>query len=205
MATFPTTTKLPSIDPNLVAEEWIQSFNKAIKNPQTELSSLFLEESYWRDQLCLSWDFHTLAGPDKILGIIQKAKGCRIQSITLDKSSTVRLPSVSPLDAAGTVEFVGAFLTVETDVGSGEGLVRLVCDQGIWKVFTLFTTLQKLHSSSEAVGKQRPHGAHDERYTSDENWLDRRISELKCEGEDEPTVLIVGAYTLLGLDILLSL
>lgn len=192
MATFPNITKLASIDPNVVAEEWIQSFNKAIKNPESELSSLFLEESYWRDQLCLSWDFHTLAGPEKILGLLEKTKGCRIKSVTLDKSSAVRFPSVSLIDAAGTVEIVAAFLTVETDVGSGEGLVRLVCDEGVWKVFTLFTTMKKLHSVTEEVRKQRPHGAKNEKYTSDENWLDRRNSELKCEGEDEPTVLIVG-------------
>lgn len=191
MARFPSVTKLESIDANIVAAKWVEVFNKTIANPDPHLSSLFLEESYWRDQLCLSWDFHTFEGPEKAIELIKKTNGSRIKSLTLDKSSALRSPTISAIDADGAVEIVGAFLTVETDVGSGEGLVRLVSDEGVWKVFTLFTFLKELTSYSEAVGQKRPHGAYDSTYTVEENWLDRRSKEEQFD-DHEPTILIVG-------------
>ena len=65
------TAKLPeantSIDrenvvPDQVVQRWLQKFQDVLKsqNVKGALSNVFLrEESYWRDQLCLSWDFRT--------------------------------------------------------------------------------------------------------------------------------------------------
>ncbi|KAH6718215.1 hypothetical protein BKA61DRAFT_732541 [Leptodontidium sp. MPI-SDFR-AT-0119] len=175
-----------------IASKWVSSFNQNIKSPSlSTLSELFLTESYWRDQLCLTWDFHTLAGPSKILSLL-KTNPSRITSLSLDTSSSYRSPQSSSLNNE-EVQTVQAFLKVETDVGSGEGFVRLVEAEGVWKVFTLFTFLKQLRGFEEAIGKKRPYGVKHGEHDSQENWADRRKIEEAFEGGEEPTVLIVGA------------
>lgn len=174
-----------------IASKWVSSFNQNIKSPSlSTLSELFLTESYWRDQLCLTWDFHTLAGPSKILSLL-KTNPSRITSLSLDTSSSYRSPQSSSLNNE-EVQTVQAFLKVETDVGSGEGFVRLVEAEGVWKVFTLFTFLKQLRGFEEAIGKKRPYGVKHGEHDSQENWADRRKIEEAFEGGEEPTVLIVG-------------
>ncbi|KAI4211277.1 MAG: hypothetical protein LQ351_005961 [Letrouitia transgressa] len=184
-------------DAGEIAAKWTSFFNDSIKGGETNWSSLFLDESYWRDMLCLTWDFHTLLGPKKIssLGNAQK-HGLRIKSLSLDKSSSVTAPSILPVDFKGKVMGVWSFLTVETDVGRGRGLVKLLPDpkdRDQWKAFSLFTSLQELKGYEELVNTRRPtgveHGAHHGRL----NWQERRIKEENFEGDLEPTVLIVGS------------
>jgi len=90
---------------------------------------------------------------------------------------------------------VQAFLKVDTDVGRGAGLVRLVQENGTWKVFTLFTYLTELKGHEEAVGKKRPNGVEHGEHISRKNWLDRRNAEENFENGQEPTVLILGEFT----------
>lgn len=56
--------QLPAGDPNesVNAEEvvrtWLKVFQDILSTQQWQnLSKLFLPEAYWRDQLCLSWNF----------------------------------------------------------------------------------------------------------------------------------------------------
>ncbi|KAH7309304.1 hypothetical protein BKA65DRAFT_601543 [Rhexocercosporidium sp. MPI-PUGE-AT-0058] len=190
-AQFPTGSNSKPVEANDIASNWVLAFNQNVKAPSlSNLSELFLTESYWRDQLCLTWDFHTLAGPSKILSLL-KTNPSRINSLCLDSSSTFRSPQSSFLDN-GKLQTVQAFLKVETDVGSGEGFVRLVEEKGAWKVFTLFTFLKELKGFEEAIGRKRPNGVKHGEHDSQENWADRRKIEGEFEGE-EPTVLVVGA------------
>lgn len=193
-AQFPAASEPRAVDANDIAATWVSAFNTSISNPSIEeLSKLFLSESYWRDQLCLTWDFHTLSGPAKIRSLLSD-NPCRIASLALDKSSTYRSPKTASLDN-GKVQVVQAFLKVETDVGNGEGFVRLVEDAGVWKVFTLFTFLKSLHGFEEGVGKKRPNGVEHGQHRSRENWADRRRIEEGFENGEEPTVLILGTLT----------
>ncbi|KAH7417800.1 hypothetical protein BKA64DRAFT_652899 [Cadophora sp. MPI-SDFR-AT-0126] len=191
-AQFPAASKPKPVDANDIAANWVSAFNKYISNPSIEsLSKLFLTESYWRDQLCLTWDFHTLSGPAKIHSLLI-ANPSRITSISLDTSSSYRSPKTASLDN-GKVQVVQAFLKVETDVGAGEGFVRLVEEAGVWKVFTLFTFLKSLNGFEESVGKKRPNGVKHGEHDSRENWADRRRIEEEFDNGEEPTVLILGA------------
>ena len=68
-------------------------------------------------------------------------------------------------------------------------------ENGRWKAYTLFTVLQELKGHEELNCARRPqgvdHGAHEGRL----NWQERRVAEQNLEGkegENEPTVLIVG-------------
>ena len=194
IANLPKVTPPRAVDPDTAATQWVETFNKTVRNGEiTGISELFLQESYWRDQLCLSWDFHTLQGPQKIVSLLVQSKnGSRIKSLTLDKSSELRSPKASVLDASGQVHTIQAFLKVDTDVGRGAGIVRLVQEQGRWKAFTLFTFLTELKGHEELVGQRRPNGVSHGAHLSRENWLDRRIAEQNFENGQEPTVLILG-------------
>jgi hypothetical protein len=193
-ANFPTASTSKAVDVDTITALWIESFNKVLRHPElAKIPELFLEESYWRDQLCLSWDFHTLKGPEKIIPFLQNANsGCRIKSLTLDTSSKYRLPKASAMDADGKVHTVEAFITVETDIGRGLGVVRLVQELGTWKAFTLYTFLRELKDHEEVIGARGPNGVQHGAYLSRNNWLDRRKAEENFEDGEEATVLILG-------------
>lgn len=49
-----------SDNPHKVVQQWLDRFHDVLKsqNLKAGLAKVFLkEEAYWRDQLCLSWDF----------------------------------------------------------------------------------------------------------------------------------------------------
>jgi hypothetical protein len=194
IAKYPEAGSSKLADADNVATKWVESFNQIIAHPNlAALSDIFLQESYWRDQLCLSWDFRTLNGPEKMIDLLEKEnRGCRIKSIALDKTSALRCPKFSTLDADGTIAIMQAFLTVETDVGSGSGVVRLAQEQGVWKAFTLFTMLKELKGFEPLVGGKRPFGVQHGEHESRQNWLDRRKVEEGFQDGQDPTVLIVG-------------
>jgi hypothetical protein len=111
--------------------------------------------------------------------------------VSLDQSTALRSPSTSVI---GDAHIVQTFLTVETDVGFGKGVVRLVNDNGKWKAFTLFTFLEGLKGHEEVTGRKRPNGVDHGEHISRTNWLDRRNAEEEFEDDEEPTVLILGKY-----------
>lgn len=195
IATFPKTESVAEVNADDVANGWVLRFNKSIQEPSDAvINQIFLKDSYWRDQLSLSWDFHTLQGPEKILSFL-RAGPIRIKSISLDRSNPLRKPNISAFDAHGNVTGVASFLNVESDVGTGRGLVRLVQDLGDggkWKAFTLFTAIHELKGYEESVNRNRPkgveHGYHHERT----NWQERRQATENFDSGLEPTVLIIG-------------
>lgn len=192
LAILPITVSQPPSDANSIAESWVAAFNKSLGSPQlTNISGVFLDESYWRDQLCLSWDFHCLQGPAKIAALLEQSKeGSRLRSVSLDKSTALREPKARRI-GSGT-HAVRAFLTVVTDVGYGKGVVNLVNENSEWKAFTLFTFLEGLTGHEEDTGRKRPNGVKHGEHASRKNWLDRRNAEEDLEGGEEPTVLILG-------------
>ncbi|KAL8935106.1 MAG: hypothetical protein Q9216_005582 [Gyalolechia sp. 2 TL-2023] len=197
-ASYPDTDSLASVDAYAVASEWVQSLNQALAaQDPSAVKTLFLQGSCWRDQLGLSWDYHTLSGPEKIVSFLKSApKGSRIGSVKVDDSSATRRPSVSAVDFKGKINGVASFLTVETDVGRGRGLVRLLQDSkdgNKWKAFTLFTALQELKGHEETIKDNRPQGVDHGENPGRKNWQERRKATENFEGDLEPTVLIIGA------------
>ena len=184
------------LDAQSVVSEWVSIFNSHVHPQGPDLSRLFSKDSYWRDLLCLTWDFHTLQGPEKIAALLKtQTAGWRIKTLSIDSSTDVGKPKIGAVDFKGKLKCVQSFLTVETDIGRGRGLVRLLRDpddEGKWKAFTLFTALQELKGYEELNHERRPtgteHGAHPER----KNWSERRTAEENFEGQLEPAVIIVG-------------
>ena len=83
----------------------------------------------------------------------------------------------------------------QTSVGSGKGVIRLVClPNGIWKAHMIYTALQELNDSPEKSGDLRPHGDNNSLKggAMEGNWLERRQRQKEFL-DDEPIVLIIGA------------
>lgn len=204
-ASYPGSVASPpsSDDVNTVASEWVAALTKALNDQDyATIERLFLPEACWRDQLGLSWDYHTLQGPGKIVSFLKSGpKGSRIKLIEIDSSNSTRQPSISAVDYRGTVNGVASFLTIETDVGRGRGLVRLLKDsqdKGRWKAFTLFTTMHELKGHEETTKANRPLGVDHGGHPGRKNWQERRVAMENFEGDKEPVVLIIGreeAYT----------
>ena len=78
----------------------------------------------------------------------------------MDDSSDFRKPNAAPIDFDGKLNGITSFLNVETDVGRGKGIVRLLQDaeDGRWKAFTLFTAMHELKGHEETINGKRPHG-----------------------------------------------
>lgn len=192
---FPRPSNAVPQDVASIASTWVSGFNEAARNGDFGLSELFLKVACWRDFLCLTWDFRTLQGPEKIASVLKsQAQGWRIRSVKVDDSSHLRKPSVSAFDATGVVKGIQSFLTVETDVGRGRGIVRLLPDDednGKWKVFTLFTTLEELAGLEESINERRPSGVEHGALLGRKNWKEMRVAEAEYEGR-EPAVLIIG-------------
>ena len=195
-AVYPESNAPTNTDVHKIASEWAASLDKALSSQDYEsLKQLFLPGSCWRDQLALSWDYHTFDGPDKIISFLKSSpKGSRIKAIGIDDSSTLHSPHVSAADFNGRVNGVGSFLKIETDVGKGPGIVRLLQDQqdGKWKAFTLFTAMHELKGHEETVRANRPRGVVHGGELGRKNWQDRRTATENFEGDLEPTVLILG-------------
>jgi hypothetical protein len=181
--------------PEGVAKEWTSQFNAALSGAEiSNIKTLFMKESYWRDQLCLSWDFHTFAGPREIAEFLENEKHVRIKTLSLDTSSPLRSPAPSALDIRGKVPCVNFFLHVETDIGNGVGIAKLVQDSedgGRWKAFTLLTTLRELKGYEELVGERRPTGVGHGGQFGRKSWQDIVNEHMEFNTED-PAVLIVG-------------
>lgn len=194
-AVYPEATAPPKADVHKIATEWVESLNRTLSSQDFEgINHLFLTGSCWRDQLGLSWDYHTFNGPEKIISFLKSSPhGSRIKSVKIDDSSTLHAPHVSAADYNGKVNGVGSFLTVETDVGRGRGIVRLLQDKdGKWKAFTLFTAMHELKGHEETVRGNRPQGVVHGGNLGRKNWQERRAAMENFEGDKEPTVLILG-------------
>jgi hypothetical protein len=61
-ATLPVADVEKDIDANKVVAEWLGRFQDVLASGdfQNGLPKLFLKEAYWRDQLCLSWNYRGL-------------------------------------------------------------------------------------------------------------------------------------------------
>ena len=115
-------------------------------------------------------------------------------ALSIDDSNAIRKPTVAPIDIYSKSKCIYSFLNVKTDVGRGQGIVRLCKDatSGQWKAFTLLTSLFELKGREEAVGTHRPDGVQHGGMPGRKNWKERRALDGEYLGGKSPTVLIIG-------------
>ena len=157
------------------------------------LHSLMLKESWWRDHLCLSWDFHTFAGSDQVCQFLRNCKdrSARIKRICLDG-----VPTVSFLDADCTIECLKSVVIIETDIGRGRGILRQVQDADAghrWKICSLFTTLNQLNSHPEDLPNQL--SRFDDGPCLSESHDQGIRAKVGQKMSKDPDVIIVGRYS----------
>jgi putative flavoprotein involved in K+ transport len=109
------------------------------------------------------------------------------------------------------VEVVEALLRFETTVGSCNGVVRLIPEDGEMRAWTLMTVLDEIRGHEDPANGTRWQNVDWKRNFGGENWLDRRETASRYANRD-PAVLVVGAaqagltiaarLTLLGVDTL---
>ncbi|RAH64156.1 flavin-containing monooxygenase [Aspergillus aculeatinus CBS 121060] len=188
---FPPTLTSTDVDPEAIASQLVDTINTALSKGDIEaISSLFLEDGYWRDHLCLTWDYRTAKGPERIQALLKSAQ--LPTKIEVDRSTALRTPHVGAIDAFGDAQGVEFFIKVSSPVISGTGVVRVAEVKSEWKIFTFFTSLRDLVGHEERVGHRRPLGAQHGATKDRRNWQDRRNAERNLEGEP-PAVLIIGA------------
>ncbi|MGH6779165.1 MAG: monooxygenase, partial [Bradyrhizobium sp.] len=106
------------------ARDWLAAFESALTSPGVPLNQLFQAESFWRDVLALSWSIKTVGGADAIvkeLTVLGPRAMPREFRIDPDRTPPRRATR------AGT-SAIEAIFTFETEVGRGDGILRLVPD-----------------------------------------------------------------------------
>lgn len=192
---FPYTTSTGPSSLADIAFKVIADFNQALTNKDSSaVSQLFHQDGYWRDHLALSWDFHTLIGQEKISQFLSK-NGIRLTKVEVDDSNAFRKPHFGPIDGGlGQANGIEFFIKFTSDVGSGEGVARLVEQSGRWKFFMFSTTLFELAGHERRINRFRPNGVEHGSDPNRQNWKERRAAELNFENA-QPQVIIVGTYT----------
>jgi hypothetical protein len=181
-----------------IAESVVSSLNDALASNDAprRLATLFDEDGYWRDHLALTWRFRTAHTPTGIHGFLQSCAqsrdGLRLKKVSLNKSSEVKAPKVVPIDAEGETSGIQLFVTFETALGSGQGLIRVVEHAQGWKIFTLYTKLEELRGYEEPRGAGRTKGVEHGGKPGRKNWAERRALSSNFEDGTQPAVVVIG-------------
>lgn len=189
---FPSTSTSESVDGAKTAQNVIDSFNDALsQRDYTRVADLFISDNgFWRDHLALTWELRTLQGRDQIIDYLGSST-MPITRVEIDTSSASRSAHFGPIDAWGDVKGIGFFIQFETDIGRGEGVVRLAEENGSWRIFTLSTVLTELKGYEEPTKKRRTKGVQHGGNPDRKNWQETREAEANFD-HTEPRVLIIG-------------
>ncbi|SCO87559.1 probable flavin-containing monooxygenase [Fusarium oxysporum] len=162
----PPSRKDLSVDAEEVASSIVEAFNSAVsKNDLSAVSSLFAQDD-----------------------------GFRLKSIAIDRTSEFRSPKAMHIDDLDQVLGVQFFFTLETKIGTGQGLARLTeVGDGQWKFFTFYTSLGELKGHEELINERRPKGVEHGGQVGRKNWAERREMASEFQNGADPTVVVIGA------------
>lgn len=170
--------------PVQVSRDWLDGFCIALQSRRTQIQDLFLDDSFWRDLLALSWDIRTLIGATRINDYLEKhLANSGLRDLTISDKPWLEPTLEKPYPDLTFVQFA---FTFENAVGIGSGLARLVYTGGVWKAWTMFTSLGSLREFPEKIGPLRDATMYQG------TWTEKRRAETDMEG-GKPAVVIVGA------------
>ena len=178
----------PRHDVEDIAVSWLKSFSEAVQSADAAgAAHHFAREGHWRDVLVFTWRIGTETGAAAIQAALSP-------TLSRTKARDFHIPAERSqprrVKRAG-VDCIEAIFAFETAFGHANGVVRLIEEEGEWRIWTLLTTLEELHGYPDG----RPKAVSDaEKYSRDfggENWLDQRRKALAYADHD-PAVLIVG-------------
>ncbi|KAF1950143.1 FAD/NAD(P)-binding domain-containing protein [Byssothecium circinans] len=192
---YPQTSTSSNVDAHKVTSNLLARLTTSLAQKDfPALPKLYLDDkSYWRDHLGLSWDLRTLKGSEKIAAFVEASK-TPLTKLEVDTSRPNRAPAFGPIDGGiGDVNGIQSYVTFETAIGRGRGVITLAEENGEWKFFTIFTVLEELKGYEEPIGHRRTKGVQHGGDPNRKNWKERREAEKNLETGVEPKVLIIGA------------
>ena len=145
-----------------------------------EAVSMFAEECYWRDLVTFTWNIKTVEGRSEVRDMLEA-------QLAATKPTAWQVAEGEEASEADGV--TQAWITFETDVARGYGLIRLK-DGLIW---TLLTTMVELKGHEEKAGFSRPLGARHGVNPGAKTWKEEREEEAATLGyTKQPYVVIIG-------------
>ena len=162
-------------------QEVLDRLNAALEEGDVAAAAaLFATDSYWRDLISVSWNLKTVEGPAGVADMLGK-------QLTQTRPGNFQIqPGEVPSEDGGVIT---AWITFETAVGRGWGLMRLKDD----RIWTFLTALQELKGFEENRGTRRPMGAEHGAQKNRSSWKERREAEEASLGYDtQPYTVIVG-------------
>ncbi|RNF33214.1 NAD(P)/FAD-dependent oxidoreductase [Paracoccus methylarcula] len=143
-------------------------------------TQMFVSDCYWRDLVAFTWNLRTMEGQDQVADMLRAQLG------VVKPSGWKLAENEIPAEEDGVVT---AWITFETGVARGYGLVRLR-DGRIW---TLLTAMQELKGHEEARGFARPMGAKHGAGKNRQSWKEEREAEAAELGYGrQPYTVIIG-------------
>ena len=141
---------------------------------------MFQETCFWRDLVTFSWNIKTVEGHAGVGDLLNH------QLDAIKPSNWKLAEGETPTEEGGVVT---AWITFETEVARGEGLVRLM-DGKIW---TLLTAMKELKWHEEKRGQARPQGVAHGSFSGRQTWQEQRQTEADELGyKTQPYTVIVG-------------
>ena len=180
---LPTLTNLNATVPDQlnieqVAFRWLTKLAATVESRNVDnLAGLFMEDSWWRDMLALTWDFRTFRGTSSITSFLRDC----IDSAR-PKTFKLRREFLELQRPDDDIAWITALFDFETEVGVCSGVFRLVpTANGEWKAHTVYTNLDDLKAFLEKIGVLR------------DPALNHTISDQKKPSNPEPLVVVIGA------------
>ncbi|MGC3874548.1 NAD(P)-binding domain-containing protein [Halomonas sp. GXIMD04776] len=165
--------------PTQQVSQWLTDFDTALRKQDLQgVMDLFQDDCYWRDLIAFTWNIKTVEGKDEIQSMLKA---------TLDEARPMNWQVEG--EASKSEGVVEAWMTFETAVANGRGLLRLK-DGKCW---TLLTTMSALKDFPEPKGHKRPKGAEHGATKNRRSWLERKQEEERILGyEHQPYCVIIG-------------
>ncbi|WP_116599142.1 NAD(P)/FAD-dependent oxidoreductase [Primorskyibacter marinus] len=162
-------------------QQVLDTLNAAFADGDVDrIKEQFATDSYWRDLVAFTWNLKTAEGPEEIGQMLNsQLASVKPRNFSLQDGET-------PAEEDGVTT---AWITFETEVGRGWGLMRLKDD----RIWTLLTALQELKGHEEQRGTRRPMGAQHGAGKNRTTWKEERETETAKLGYDtQPYTVIVG-------------
>jgi putative flavoprotein involved in K+ transport len=165
--------------PTAQIQQWLSDFGSAVSRGDFGVAtSMFGDDSYWRDLVSFTWNLKTAEGPPQIQAMLEA-------TMPNAKPSTFAIQGEGS-ETGGVTE---GWFTFETATGRGRGHLRLIGG----KAWTLLTTLQELKGFEEKKREQRIKGVEHGVLKDRKSWLEARQEEERTLGfQKQPYVVVIG-------------
>ena len=137
-----------SIDPGSIAKTWLENLQTKLSQDQLgDVSDLFIDDSWWRDIVGLSWNITTKRGTNEISQYLQS----QAAKSGFGQFNVIGQGALQPrLSDMGGLIWIESGFTFDTKAGTGRSIVRLANVGPLkWKAWIVHTTLDELKGFPE--------------------------------------------------------